>query len=479
MNVKYTIILILLSAVLAAGGPSLAVAQDGENDEARTRAEERNRGRQSNQQSNNNRNQPGQQGQPNPAGNQPPQASPNENNAQRQRQEIRERREAERRNRQPAEPTFGELSVQIDTTSRLLRIHPEGRPEMSNIQVTVGEEFTTEITFDNQDSRNMTGIRVFLSFDSEYLEPVSISDKKIAPFIKGEPVAQVDPLYGLLLYEAELTEPVSFKDVPLLTVKWEATKISRGNKIRFGSRDDNYTVVVGEGNVDLLGSPKTPGDGTLDMTVVVVPESLREAESFLNDPLIFQGTDEKIGRVKLFIEPQPDPIYVGDTFYFDVVLDNRNLSAIDGVHLLLSFDPQVMEVIDADQDNFITLQKNILDGMFRTEFPWTIHIDNVVYQNRGFISYRVGTGDPDMTRGKLEPFVRVYAVATKATAATPVVFKFAKRSRVPGTRVTYNGQDCLGDPQTFGDGARGVALKILPQPIQLSSSSEEQVSLSE
>ncbi len=220
--------------------------------------------------------------------------------------------------------------------------------------------------------------------------------------------------------------------------------------------------MIGNNGRDLLGSPRIPDDGTLSMTVTILPRDLREAEAMLSDPSIFSGGDAKIGGVKIFVQPPAETPVVGEPFSFDLVLDNRSLSNVDGISVLMSFEPDVLEIIDADLDNYITRETNILDGPFHGDFPWSFHIDNVVYQNRGLLHYRVGTGDPDLVRGKQAPFARVYAVAKRPTSGTPVVFRFTRSSRNHGTAVTYNGLDCLGEPEVFADGTQGALIRVLP-----------------
>lgn len=366
------------------------------------------------------------------------------------------------RKKQASSPSIGEFSLNIDRTARMLRIHPEGKGDRQDLNVAINSEFSTEISFDNQALLPFTGVRVFLSYENDFLEPISINDNPISSYIKGNPTAEVDPMFGLLLYEAQLKEPLALNNTPILSVKWKAKETTRETRIEFGSRDDTFTALLNE-DQDILGNPKDPSDGTLNMTVKVLPEDPREAEAFLNDPMLFANEGAKVGGIKFSMIPPSESIVVGEPFHVDLMIDNKAFSNIDNLEILLTFDPSILQLLDADKDNYITLRSNILDGPFHDEFPWNFHVDNSIYQTRGIVSYRVGSDNPDFIRGKTGVFARIYAVAKRPTAGTPLVFRFSKKARVSGTKATFNGQDALGDSTVFGDGTKGLLLTVLPK----------------
>jgi hypothetical protein len=364
----------------------------------------------------------------------------------------------------PSGPSLGTItgSVASDPDARLLRLNPEGKRDRQDLSVTVGEEFVTEVSLSNKKLVPFDQVRVFLSYPPDFMEPVSINDKVLAPFLQGNPTAEVDPMYGIILYEAVLERPLAVNDSPILSVRWKANKVNTDAPIEFSSRDNAYTTLM-SGDVDLLGSPRDPRDGTLSMRVSILPEDPREAQALLTDPRTYDSSQEKVGGVRMFLKPQAEPIIVGEPFYIDVILDNRAFSMLDGLGVLLNYDPQVLEVLDADYNNWITLNTNIHDGPYRDIFPWNYHIENAVYNRQGLVSYRVGTDDAEMSRGKIGPIARLYAVAKVPTAATKIVFKFDENPRRIGTEATFVGTDCMGDPEVFADGAQGLVLMVNAQ----------------
>lgn len=367
---------------------------------------------------------------------------------------------------------LGAFTVVVDAEARMLRLHPAGKPDRQDEKITISTDFVTEVTLNNQSLTPFDYVRIQISFDSDFLEPISINDSLLAPAIVGDPVAEVDPLLGTVFYEARLDPPLAVTDRALLSIRWKPLKTVIGTEIEFNTFGDRFTAVTHEGN-DILGNRRDPTDGTLSMRLSILPDDIREAEAMLSDPTVFMGGDGKIGGVKMFLQPQEEPIIAGEPFYVDIVLDNRAFSKLDGISVLLTYDPSVLTVHDADLNNFITRERNILDGPFQEVFPWTFHIDNVVYQARGLIHYRVGTGDPDMTRGKVAPFARIYATASRPTAGTPLTFRFSRQPRERGTSATYNGLDALGDPKVFADGTRGIVLQVAPPGFEYAASTTD------
>ena len=368
---------------------------------------------------------------------------------------------------------LGDFSALISQDSRLLRIRPKNAPDRQDINVIVGKEFSTEVSLDNKSMAAFDMIRVILSYDPEVLEPLAINDSSIASLIEGKPTSEVDTRAGVILYEARLTKGFVTNNAPILTVRWIGKKVSTVSHIEFGSRGEFNYAVIGDGK-DLLGSPKDPNDGLLNMSVVVLPEDPREAEAILAEPALMKGADAKVGGVTLALTPPEKPVVVGEPFTVDLVMDNTAYSNLDALNVILSYNPEEIEVLDDDQDNWITLGRNILDGPFHEQFPWDFQIENEVFQARGLIMYRMGAGESDVTRGKVGSVARIKAVAKRPTISTGFDFRFSKQARVHGTSVSYIGSDALGDPNVFGDGATNLRF-----PVLAASSSEVAASTTE
>jgi hypothetical protein len=354
---------------------------------------------------------------------------------------------------------LGELKLNIDRDARLLRLLVRGQEDRGTGSVLVGDEFITDAVFENEAGLGIDAVRVLLSYQTDFVEPIAINDSPIAGVIKGQPVSEVDVRRGAILYEAELSEPLVFKSAPIVSIRWRALQPSARTVIEFGKREDLFTTLNLNGE-DMLGNRRVAGDGTLNLSLSVLPRDPREARALLNEPTIFLNPEEKIGDVRLSLVRQPEPVVAGRPFTIDLVLDNRAFSMLDALNVLITYDPAVLRIIDTDHDNLITRETNLHDGPFRRDFNWDFHIDNTVFHERGQIVYRVGTTDASMTRGKFGTIARIHAVAVRPTAATAIEFSFRPTARRQSTRVTYVGADVLGDPNVPDDGATGIVLEI-------------------
>src|SRR5690606_40260421 len=68
----------------------------------------------------------------------------------------------------------------------------------------------------------------------------------------------------------------------------------------------------------------------LSIGVMIVPSDPTEAELMRQEPLLYTGSNERIGGVRLELVGPPEPPRVGEVFTIDVVLDNRVHSMLDG-----------------------------------------------------------------------------------------------------------------------------------------------------
>src|SRR4029077_12270774 len=80
----------------------------------------------------------------------------------------------------------------------------------------------------------------------------------------------------------------------------------------------------------------------------------------------------------------------GETSTLDVALINPNLVEFDSLKFRLHFDPEIVEVLDADENNYITQGINIYDGGFHGTMAFDRHSANQVDPLRGTIDYNVG-----------------------------------------------------------------------------------------
>ncbi len=331
-----------------------------------------------------------------------------------------------------------------------------------DVQAVEGGEFITDMRLVNPGEKPFDAVRLILDYNPAYLEPLSINDSALRAFLTSDPTSSVNKTSGQITYEASLSAPISVLKVPMVFIKWRALKPVLHTKIGFGdNKAGDFTELFYNGK-KILGETYEDGDGTVSVSVKIIPADPDEALTMQEDPQLYLGTDEQIGNVTLQVIPPDATPRVGEQFTLDIVLDNSAHSQLDGVAVLLQYDPEVLEILDSDLDNWITLGSNILDGSFHDNFPFDYHMANSVMASRGIIDYRVGTSQPWDFLGTEGTMARIVARAKKPTAATTIQFLFANRPGQLGTEVVYLGQDALGDPTVRGDGVRGVKFPVLP-----------------
>ncbi len=376
-----------------------------------------------------------------------------------------ERQEAEReRDEKPEKASVktGEFNLLADKRFTMLRMTGESDTVATDIDAIEGGEFVTDVQMMNPNGYEVDRFRLVMDYNPAFVEPLSINDSAILDDLAASPIARVDRALGQIYYEAELAKPVVELDVPLIFMTWQAKKPVLNTAIRFGrTRDGLYTELY-EGAEKVLGAPYEEGDGTVSLGLRVIPSDPAEALLMQEEPQLYLGSDERVGGLLLAIRSPEETPVVGEPFTMDIVMDNLAYSQIDGLSMMIQFDPEVLTILDSDMDNWVTLGTNILDGPFRDTFPWDYHMANSVYPARGLIEYRVGTSYPDDFIGTSGVVAQIHAVANRPTAGTSVRFVFARQAGQRTTEVSYLGQDVLGDTGVRNDGVKGAYFPVLP-----------------
>jgi len=355
-----------------------------------------------------------------------------------------------------------EFSLAATPEHAMLRLTGKNDIDATDVDAVEGSEFVTDVRLTNPKSRPIDRIRLVIDYSPAYTEPIAINDSAIAANFASTPVARVDRSLGQIFYEVELAKPIVEPKTPIVFISWNALKPVSFTNIRFArTRDGQYSEIYEKGE-KALGAAYDDGDGTVSLGLTIIPADPAEALVMQEDPNLYLGSDERVGGVLLAIEPPKKTPRVGEPFSMDIVFDNTAFSQLDGLSMMIQYDPTTLTVLDADKDNWITLGTNIHDGATREKFPWDYHMANAVHQPRGTIEYRAGSSYPDKFVGTGGVIARIYAVATKPSAGTPVRFIFARGEGQRTTTVTYLGQDVLGDVKVRNDGVKGALFPVLP-----------------
>ncbi len=371
--------------------------------------------------------------------------------------------------RPPAEQTgesgvkTGEFNLLSENRYAMLRMTAMNDRVATDMDAVEGGEFVTDVELANPTSREIDRVRMVIDYNPAFVEPISINDSALLDKLGASPIARVDRALGQIFYEVDLANPVVELDVPLIFITWIAKKPVLNTGIRFGRTREGLYSELYEGESKVLGAPYEDGDGTVSLGLRVIPSDQGEALLMQEEPQLYLGSDERVGGVLLAIRAPEQTPRVGEPFTMDIVMDNLAYSQIDGLSMMIQFDPEVLTIVDSDLDNWITLGTNILDGPSRTMFPWDYHMANAVYGARGLIEYRVGTSYPDEFLGATGVIATIHAVAKRPTAGTSVRFAFARQRGQRTTEASYLGEDVLGDTTIRNDGVKGAYFPVLPE----------------
>jgi len=328
--------------------------------------------------------------------------------------------------------------------------------------IPVGGELETRVSLSNPAAKQFQAVQVVLRFDPTVLDPVRLDDDEIRPLLEGpsEAVTFTEP--GVLIYQAHLARPSKMQAVELFTVRWKTLATVPATEIGFGAWRDFRTGLFNASGKNVLGG--TGNDGTLGMALQVYsPEQLADGPPI--GEAVFAGLAKAPrGDIRLRLVANKTEIPANEDFYVGVWFENPRLAYVSKVAFKILFDPNVLEVVDEDENNWITRGVNIFDGDYHRSFPFDIHIENAVSNQLGLITYAMACTE----RRALpeEGYIARIRFRPKALAdSTEIRFVMGPENDPLRTRVTYLGADILGDPDVPDDGVENLLVRIVrPRP---------------
>ena len=351
------------------------------------------------------------------------------------------------------------MAISIDRSARVMRLVPPMKSDGGfGFDARKGDEFWTHVQIESQAPTTFDTVRIVLSYPPDVVELTGINDHAIAKGIVGEATAGAAAASGRVVYEAKVNPTVAPKG-PMISFRWKALRKATNVPIEFSHFHGKLSALTFAG-ADLLGNPNDAQDGTLAVDFDVLPSDAEELAAIEDAAAFDFGSFERRGGVRLRAVLQDAPVVAGEVFTIDLVLDNSAGSAIDGIEVNLAYDADILQIVDADLDNAITVGTNVLDGPFSDTFPFDFHIDNSVYPAMGRIRYAAGIGNQEALRGLNGTFARIYCLAKRPVSQTYLKFMFGSSKGYPSTRATYVGEDVLGDPGKAHDGAENLVFGV-------------------
>jgi hypothetical protein len=310
----------------------------------------------------------------------------------------------------------------------------------------VGERFVTRIQFDNPSDLTVDALSIVLRYDPRLLRCVRVFDDQFRPLIVSPPTFESRPRNGLVIYEAKLRKPRVLQKMTLITVIWEAVRPSQYTEIEFDFLEGGPSTAVLSNGKDVLGFPEDPFDGVIGGSVLIrKPEAVQTTDfpEVNRDQVVdfFTGVVNPEGKARLALGAPDDWIHVDDEFEVPIFLMNPNGLVLDSVSLFIKFDPEVLEVVDSDDGNWIRRGVNIHDGDRHDAFPFDYFIRNEALNGLGVIDYRLGqSGMRTLPSGRLAT-IRFRAIAPSPRTTVELVRR--EKGEKPNTRLSMHGEDYL------------------------------------
>lgn len=383
-----------------------------------------------------------------------------------QQESEREEREARDPRPEPEEegPSRAASSVVLG-----LRFMTEGGLSDYNMIVSEGESFITEVMMFNYDQNHVDRVRLSINYDKRFIEPIRVFDTTIRPYMEDEPRFVIDERRAVIAYDAELSDPLRIPEATLLRIGWRAVRPTPYTGIEFmfsmtESPTQYHTAIYVRGN-NILGVANDPADGVISGGLMIEPEMPESGELILQGKAeelrdLYLGSVASDDNVGLILEGPDRPIKAGEEFLVHIALNNPHGALIDAISLFVKFDPDVLQVVDQDRFNWIRRGINIHDGPFHSSFPWDIHRNNLVRNDRGIITYQKALSNGGALPSERFATIRFRAVAPAMETA---VYLIPGRQRdLYHTSVRYFGFERMNLTRDYSVPVR--FFEILPAP---------------
>lgn len=324
--------------------------------------------------------------------------------------------------------------------------------EPAQLLLNTGERFTSRVVFYNGSESVADSVDLWLHWDPALLELEWLDLTELTQRMHEgeEPATTFWPEDGYLHLSANLRERVTGSVTDLFVTHWRAKAAGPATEIAFIAPEADRDIVIGAGEDNLIApthlgnqgwvamrvrvqEPVESGDGLL--SIAQINSSGREGLRVSNDPN---------RRVRLALLPRHEAVGTGEIGTVDVVLLNPALEPIDALRFTINYDPEMIKILDADEDNYIAKGLNIFDGDFHYAFPFDHHVRNEVDPERGLIRYEMRRQTtPEAFAGGT--VARIVFRMERLAGVVPFTFEWVDPiSGIRGTDVLRDGESLLG-----------------------------------
>ncbi len=336
-------------------------------------------------------------------------------------------------------PAAQEPQTARSESRTILMFHP-----MDSI-VAVGDRFKTSVMAETKEGE-IDEISFLMKYPRHILNPLGLNHGALDPFVKGSIEYEFNPDDGTIYLHAKLKKPTRFSQKEVVSVVWEAIEPTEGAVISYQFGEGQTTGLYLKGT-SLLGTMPDSNDGVINATVQVIGPRTKPTVTKLDDGILIGGKpprgidDRPAEDITLDLKPTASALRAGETFDIGVVLQNPGEERIDRLRLYLQFDPAEMEVVDTDLGNVVTRGVNIRDAEAREEFPFDYYRYNYADNEKGLIVYEVSSSNSQVRGSGRVATIRMRAL--KESPRTELVLVRNGEGLTPTTDVSFLGESKL------------------------------------
>lgn len=262
-----------------------------------------------------------------------------------------------------------------------------------DITTKAGQRFSTPIFFYNPDNRQVDRVDLWIRYTPELLDPEWVNVSALNSKANSPIEPEVWRSQGFIHLSCELAQPAKEMVQPLATINWAALHASPSTTV-FLQAPEGKELGIYEGTTNILEISKIGNEGIVSMQARIIDPDADENPTILEvktgeDPFMPSARE---GRgVHLALMPTDDEVHPGEVSTIDIALVNPDVVGFDEIRFRIRFDPEAVEILDADEDNYITDGVNIYDGGFHDREPFENHGKNHVDSLHGIIDYVMGS----------------------------------------------------------------------------------------
>ena len=355
------------------------------------------------------------------------------------------------------------MNLQIDRAAPIIMLRPGYQ------QVAIDEQFPFAVVLSNPKKKAFDRMSIILKYDPRFLELLDVEDERLREIAGKNFTPTLEHLRpGVFEYKAEFLKPLNHAYAGLMLINFKALSPSTGTDINFSNYGKIKTGLF-LGDTEILSESKKDFFSVSSLGAqVIIKENfdLEEKDDLVilkdnwDKPKQITTTENNQGhRAALGLKSDKEKIKVGDVFDVHLLYSNPASIPVERVKVILRFDPEYLQVVDHDKDNFIENGINIHDGPYHKKFPFNMHLKNLVNNKSGRIVYEVATRSPKQL-ADLGRLATIRLVSVKSTDYAPIWFETNAAGKVI-SEVISTSDNLLLDTETKTAHVQGAAVQIL------------------